>query len=314
MNFSETIAKMKGQHNLVLCHDQADSDAVGAAYALSRYIGGDVGVPNAVATHANRLVAELQLDVLVGPDLSRYQNIVVVDAASPLQLRASLPERFWFVDHHPGNDLQRLALGGLYDPCSSTCQLIFRLLKELSAPIDRNTGLALAAGIMTDTINFHKGDPEAFSAFGEILSTCGLTYEDIQKLYMVDERKDRGSICQAALDANKYTFNGYHVLVTEIESNIPTFAARALFDLGADVSVVGFATGDAVEIRMYIRQELSETHGINASEVFRAVPGMENGTVWGYALFAGYRAKGESLQKLLQSIVDQYAQLLTKTV
>lgn len=300
---------MKGEKNLVLCHDQADSDAVGAAYAMSRYIGADVGVPHAVATHTYRLIEELNVNVLIAPDTKAYQNVLVVDTASPIQLRDSLPERFWFIDHHPENSLQQLALGGLYDQVSSTCQLVYRLLKDLGATFDRQTGIALAAGIMTDTINFHKGDAEAFQAFGEILQTCGLTYEQIQRLYIVDERKDRGTICQAALDAEKYTFNGYHVLVTQIESNIPTFAARALFDLGADVSVVGFAKGEEVEIRMYLRQELAVKHRLDAAQVFREIPGMMQGTVWGYALFSGYRAKGE-LRVLLDEIVQKFAELL----
>jgi phosphoesterase RecJ-like protein len=309
MNFSETIAKMKGEHNLVLCHDQADSDAVGAAYALSRFIGADVGVPQAVATHAYRLMDELELEILIAPDTSRYQNVVVVDAASPVQLKEAMPERFWFIDHHPENNLQTLALGGLYDQASSTCQLVYRLLRELNVPLDRKMGIALAAGIMTDTINFHKGDAEAFRSFGEILAACNLTYEEIQRLYTVDERKDRGAICQAALDAQKHTFGGYHVLVTKIDSNIPTFAARALFDLGADVSVVGFAQNGIVEIRMYIRQELSQQHKINAAEVFREVKGMEVGKVWGYALFAGYRARGD-LNELLPNIVERFSKIL----
>jgi phosphoesterase RecJ-like protein len=309
MNFAETIAKMRGEHNLVLCHDQADSDAVGAAYALSRYIGADVGVPRAVASHAYRLMEELELEVLIAPDPNLYANVVVVDAASPAQLKESLPKQFYFIDHHPENLLREMALGGLYDQVSSTCQLVYRLLRELNAPLDRKTGLALAAGIMTDTINFHKGDAEAFRAFGEILATCGLTYEEIQRLYIVDERHDRGSICQAALDAKKYTFNGYHVLVTTIDSNIPTFAARALFDLGADVSVVGHKRGEEVEIRMYIRQELAQKYGMNAAEVFKSTNGMDGGAVWGYALFAGYRAKGD-LEVLLPRIVEQFSKLL----
>lgn len=300
---------MKGGQNLVLCHDQADSDAVGAAFALARFIGADIGVPQAVATHTHKLLEELEINILIGPDVSRYEHVVVVDTAAPIQLKSSLPERFWLIDHHPVNTLFAQALGGLYDPVSSTCQLVYRLLKELNAPFDRQIGLALAAGIMTDTINFHKGDPEAFRAFGEILEVCQLTYEEVQRLYVVDERKDRGSICQAALNARKYTFGGYHVLVTEIDSNIPTFAARALFDLGADVSVVGFTKGEEVEIRMYLRQELAEVHHLDAAELFRTMPGMDAGTAWGYSLFAGYRARGE-LPGLLRAIVERFSQLL----
>lgn len=311
MKFSETIAKMKGEPTLLLCHDQADSDAIGAAYALARYIGGDVGVPQAVATHTYRLIEELELNVVIAPDTTRYLHVVVVDAASPIQLRDSLPSRFWFVDHHPENDLQQLALGGLYDPVSSTCQLVYRLLQELDAPLDRKTGLALAAGIMTDTINFHKGDAEAFRSFGDILDRTGLTYEEIQRLYMADERRDRGAICHAAIQAQQYELNGYHMLVTEIGSNIPTFAARALFDLGADVSVVGYARGEEVEIRMYIRQELSIKHKLDAAQLFRTVPGMDQGTVWGYSLFSGYRAKGD-LQALLHNIVETFSARLNQ--
>ncbi|HEU4965422.1 MAG TPA: DHH family phosphoesterase [Bacilli bacterium] len=307
--FSETIARMKGKRNLVLCHDQADSDAIGAAYGVARLIGGDVGVPLAVATHAQRLIEELELRVLIAPEVHTYEHVIVVDAAAPAQLKGSMPARFWFIDHHPENTLQQSAVAGLYDKVSSTCQLVYRLLKERGMKLDRKLGLALAAGIMTDTINFHKGDAEAFRTFGEILQECGLTYEEIQRLYMVDERDDRGAICEAAIQAQKNTFNGFHVLVTEIEQNIPTFAARALFDLGADVSVVGYAHDEEVEIRMYLRQELAEQYKIDAAEVFRELPGMENGTAWGYSLFAGYRAKGE-LSVLLPAIVEKFEELL----
>jgi hypothetical protein len=82
-----------------------------------------------------------------------------------------------------------------------------------------------------------------------------------------------------------------------------------LFDLGADASVVGFSKGAEVEIRMYLRQELAEKHRLDAAKVFREVSGMECGTVWGYALFSGYRAKGD-LRVLLDNIVEKFAELL----
>lgn len=311
-SFVDEMAKIRGGNNLILCHDLADSDAIGAAYALSRFIGGDVGIPQEIAGHAKRLLEELELTVVYGPRVCDYVNIVVVDTAHSAQLCNSIPQRFFVIDHHPNNHLIRKADAVLYEVVSSTSQLVYRVLRELNAPIDKKMAMALCAGILTDTIHFHKGDAEAFQSFGELLRIGGLSYEDIKSLYLVDDRKDRGAIIDSALSATKATFSGYHILMAEVETNIPTYAARALFDLGADASVVGYQKGGEVEVRMYLRGELLENCGIQAAELFRSIPSMKKGKIWGYALFAGFRSNNARLESIFEEILRVFHDRLTQ--
>lgn len=305
-SFLEEIIRIKGGNNLILCHDQADSDAIGAAYALSRYIGGTIGVPQEVANHTNRLLEELEMTVVYNPATCDYENIIVVDTAHMAQLCEVKPIRFLVIDHHSNNQLVQRAEAALYDEVSSTSQLVYRILKQADAPIDRKMALALCAGILTDTIHFHKGEAEAFQTFGELLRVGGLEYEDIQGLYEINQRKDRGAIIDAALSATKATFAGYHILMADIETNIPTYAARALLDLGADASIVGYHNGNEVEIRMYLRNDLQTALDVQAIDIFRSMSSLKKGKTWGYSLFAGYRSNQGQLDVIFDELLQEF--------
>ncbi|WP_018131788.1 DHH family phosphoesterase [Effusibacillus pohliae] len=311
-SFLEELTKIRGGKNLILCHDQADSDAIGAAYALSRWIGGDIGVPQAVASHTKKLIEELGMSVIHGPNVCDYPNIVVVDTAHAAQLCDTKPQHFFVIDHHPNNHLIEKADAALYDTVSSTSQLVYRMLRELQVPIDKKMALALCAGILTDTIHFHRGDAEAFQAFGDLLQIGGLRYQDVQNLYIVEDRRHRSAIIDSALTARKSTFGGYYILVAEVDTNIPTYAARALFDLGADASVVGYRNGQEVEVRMYLRHELLENCGMQAHDVFRSAPSMKKGKTWGYSLFAGFRSDHAQLDLIFDEILRVFHDRLTE--
>ncbi|UOF91800.1 DHH family phosphoesterase [Fodinisporobacter ferrooxydans] len=310
--FLQRLVTIQGANALILCHDHADSDAVGAAYALAKYLDGTIGVPKRVAAHAKGLLDTLRTTIVIQPDLSNFQHVIVVDTANAAQLTDCMPAKFLLIDHHPTNTLLHAAESALYDgTASSTSQLVYRMFKKAGIPIDRDVALALCAGIMTDTINFHKGDAEAFQTFGELLEAAKLTYEDVQSLYVVDERKDRKAIIQAALQARHVEIEGYEILVTQIHTNIPTFAARALFDLGADVSVVGYTNQSDIEIRMYLRHDLIEQCGLHAADILKRVKDIDTKLVWGYSLFAGYRSQG-NLDGILQSVLDTFQEVLAE--
>jgi phosphoesterase RecJ-like protein len=304
--FTESMIKIKGQKNLILCHDQADSDAIGAAYALSRFIGAEVGVPQQLAAHTLHLIEQLEMAVLHTPQICDYENVIIVDTAHSSQLGECVPKRFFVIDHHANNQLVENAEAVLHDEVSSTSQLIYRVLRQAHIPIDKKMAIARCAGILTDTIHFHKGDAEAFQVFGELLDTGGLQYEDIQQIYVVEERKDRGAIIDAALSATKASFAGYHILLAKIDTNIPTYAARAFIDLGADASVVSYQQGQDIELRVYIRNDLVTEFGVQAIDVIRQSPSMKKGKTWGSALFAGFRSNNANLDLVFEDILRYF--------
>lgn len=308
LEFLERIQNLKGRRLLFLCHDQADSDALGAAFALSQWLGGEVGVPREIAIHTRRLVTVTGMQVVTGPDPGQYAMTVVVDAADRSQLHPSEPQRFYLIDHHPDNRLLPLAEAALYEQVSSTCQLVYRLLKEAGAPPSREAALALAAGIMTDTIHFHKGDAEAFRCFGELLAGGKIGYEDVKRLYLEDQRRDREVILRAALGARWVKLGEYNILMADIRANIPTFVARALLDLGADMSVVSYESPEGTEVRMYIRDEMATACGLEAVDLLRGVPEFDPRRVWGYRLFAAYRCPGavpEILDRIMETLKNR---------
>jgi phosphoesterase RecJ-like protein len=301
----------KGKNVLILCHDHADSDAVGAAYALAAWLDGTIGVPSEVATHAKGLMDALQVSVVRAPAVETFDHVIVVDTAHPSQLKGMSLPTFWLVDHHPDNTIKKWAKGMLCDSVSSTSQLVYRILKAANVPISSRMALALSAGILTDTINFHKGDSEAFRVFGELLETGNLSLEQVKRLYAMGGRDDRQVIVRAALSASMERLENFIILYTTIKANIPTFVARALFDLGADVSIVGHDRQGEVEIRMYVRDELAETCGLDAAQILRDVSGLNPDCVWGYRLFAAYRSPGD-VDRLIAAIVGKIKTLVCR--
>ncbi|MDI3256747.1 MAG: DHH family phosphoesterase [Kyrpidia sp.] len=301
--FLKTISALRGSKVLFLCHDQADSDALGAAFALAQWIGGVVGVPREPAIHTRRLIEATGMDPVKTPDPEAYDAVVVVDAADASQLEPAVPKRFYLIDHHPDNQLVSHAAAALYDPVSSTCQLVFRLLKRAGDHPGREAALALAAGILTDTIHFHKGDAESFRAFGELLEIGGISYEDVKRLYLDDQRRDREVILRAALGSRWVKLGDYNILLAEIRTNIPTFVARALLDLGADMSVVAYEGPEGLEVRTYIREEMASACSLDAVDLMRAVPGVNSGQVWGYRQFAAFRRR-DTMPGVLDHMIE----------
>ncbi|MBX6394638.1 MAG: DHH family phosphoesterase [Alicyclobacillaceae bacterium] len=311
--FLRSIAGLKGGRLLFLCHDQADSDALGAAFALSQWLGGVVGVPREPAIHTRRLVEVTGMNLVKSPDPADFDMTVVVDAANKTQLHPSEPTRFYLIDHHPDNRLLPLAEAALHDDVSSTCQLVFRLLKAARAPLTREAALALAAGILTDTIHFHKGDAESFRAFGELLEQGNIRYDDVKRLYLDDQRRDREVILRAALGSRWVKLGDYNILLADIHANIPTFVARALLDLGADMSVVSYEGDEGMEVRMYIREEMASACSLDAADLLRSVPGVDSGQVWGYRLFAAFRRRDPMVSVLDHIIATLKSRLCARS-
>ncbi|CAB3389728.1 conserved protein of unknown function [Kyrpidia spormannii] len=301
--FLNTIRLLRGSEILFLCHDQADSDALGASFALAQWLGGTVGVPREPAIHTRRLIEVTGMKVVKNPNPEAFKSVVVVDAADASQLEPTVPEKFYLIDHHPDNRLVDRAIDALYEPVSSTCQLVFRLLKAAGALPGREASLALAAGILTDTIHFHKGDAESFRTFGELLQTGGVSYEDVKRLYLDDQRRDREVILRAALGSRWVKLGDYNILLSEIRTNIPTFVARALLDLGADMSVVAYEGPEGTEVRMYVREEMASACTLDAVEIMEAVPGVGAGQVWGFRQFAAFRHR-EAIPSILDHVIE----------
>ena len=147
------------------CHVNPDPDALGSMLGLSNLLrarGVDTvcsfgNEPFEIPRQANVLPG---VDTIVPPkDFPREPDVMVTcDTASMDRLGVLAPvaprarELIW-IDHHVSND--GLGTVPFVDPtASSTCEMVYRLAKELGGEIPTETAICLYAGLVTDTGRF----------------------------------------------------------------------------------------------------------------------------------------------------------------
>ena len=147
------------------CHVNPDADALGSMLGLSNHLRG-LG-KQTVCSFPNdpfelpRWASMLQgTDALVPPSaFPRDPAVMVTCDVASLERLASLGGRavrattlIW-IDHHVTNE--GLGTVPIIDPsASSTCELVYRLLKVLGGEIRVETAMCLYAGLVTDTGRF----------------------------------------------------------------------------------------------------------------------------------------------------------------
>ena len=168
------VLKIISRHQkfLVSSHHNPDADAVASALAMALYLkslGKQVSVLNedscpewlkflpATAIFKKAAdIKDLEYDaaiVLDCGDLERVGGVgKFIEKGKPLVN----------IDHHVTND--RFGSVNVVQPkASSTCEMLFDLLKEARHPLNKNIAMLLYAGIMTDTGSFRYENTSAHS-------------------------------------------------------------------------------------------------------------------------------------------------------
>jgi bifunctional oligoribonuclease and PAP phosphatase NrnA len=147
------------------CHVNPDADALGSMLGLSNHLRG-LGKQTVCSFPNDPFVSPRWASMLPGTDAlvppSEFPKdpavMVTCDVAS-LDRLASLASpavratRLIWIDHHLTNE--GLGTIPIIDPsASSTCELVYRLLKVLGGQIRVETAICLYAGLVTDTGRF----------------------------------------------------------------------------------------------------------------------------------------------------------------
>ncbi|HEY7756366.1 MAG TPA: bifunctional oligoribonuclease/PAP phosphatase NrnA [Actinomycetota bacterium] len=149
----------------IACHVNPDADALGSSLGLSNFLrarGTETvcSFPNEPFDPPRWLAKLPGADALVPPREfpARPAVMVTCDVASMDRLGMLAPvaqrsETLIWIDHHVSND--GLGTIPVIDPsASSTCELVWRLVKTLGGPVPLETATCLYAGLITDTGRF----------------------------------------------------------------------------------------------------------------------------------------------------------------
>jgi phosphoesterase RecJ-like protein len=154
------------QRFIITAHETPDGDALGSECAMLRAlrsIGKDAVIFNADPTphkfhylDTDRIVGVVQSDADLPADIGEY-SLLILDTNDVRNIGpvASLVlprvREHFIIDHHE-HDLDDV-LGGnfIQKGASSTCEIVYELLREMNVPIDLPIAQALYTGILFDT-------------------------------------------------------------------------------------------------------------------------------------------------------------------
>jgi len=297
---------------LYLCHRNADPDAIGSSFALSRAFGGTIGAVDDLSRTGVSLADIIGARILINPRVKDYDLVVVVDTSVGTQLGDKLPASYALVDHHLDEGLLEDALFYIQRPAKSTAEIVWTILKENRKKADRKAALGLLAGMISDTGRFKRATPGAFLAAAELLEEGGFAYEEaLEALSVPSDISQRIAVLKAASRA-KVTRQGDWLVACTTVNSFEGSAAMALVDLGADVAFVAgrHGKGDTVRISARSSREAAARRGLNLAKILGEVGKAYGGDGGGHKSAAALEAVGDP-STILDACRKKVAESLT---
>ena len=188
------INSRKAKNALVLCHQNADPDAIGSAFAFSRLLKRlnpelriKIDSPKGIS-RLSKILSDY-LPVKIGgrePLFKDYDAIFMLDTNTIQQmgewsfLIRDSEKPLIVIDHHASHpETEKIATLSVSDEnSSSTCEIVFGFYKELGIKPSKKEAEALFLGIAFDTKHFTLANSATFKTMAELVdanfNTCDL--------------------------------------------------------------------------------------------------------------------------------------------
>lgn len=299
---AKTFYESLRQHGniLFLCHKNADVDSLGSAYALQRLFGGHIGVYDSPSAMAALLCEKLNIHMVLSPDLSAYDTVVVVDTSTLVQTGYKAISQCVIIDHHTPGDLHGHCQLAFSRIASSTGELVYDLYRQNNLPIDAEIAFVLVLTIVTDTGHFRYAGAHVFEIVGRLLQEGGIRYADVSE-FLSHVPVDLSCRIATLKAASRLTLHRVGDLLI-VESRVSSFGAQAatsLISLGADVAFVGSEKGGEKRISGRVRRGVD----LDLSRLLDEIGKKFSGSGGGHAAAAGVVIRGD-LDKALQECVE----------
>lgn len=303
------LKEKEAKSALILCHHNADPDAICSSYALSKLlkhfrpeIDIKVASPESVSRISKAILEHLHMSVLnEKPSFERTDVIFMLDTSTIQQLGEwgkqirEVHSPIIVIDHHaPHPETEKIVTLYIYqENISSTCEIIYGLFKEAGLKPSRDVAEALFLGIAFDTKHFTLANASTFKVIADLVD-LGIDVQEMMHLLAVpvdlSERIARLKACNRMKLVRIY---GWLVVFSHVGS-FQASAARALIDVGADLAIVGSEDKNEISISMRSSHEFYNKTGIHlgrdlASHLGELIHGMGGG----HSTSAGINGTGD---------------------
>lgn len=311
MSFNEIatlLNKLDAKLVVLLCHHNADPDAICSAYAFASLIKQarsqtevEIGAAHGVSRLSKHLLSFLPIDVKMQPNVEKANAIVLLDTNTVQQLgpladkirRTQAP--VIVIDHHAAHpETQQIATFCITnEESSSTCEIVYSLYKQANLPLGANEAKALFLGIAFDTRHFILANSTTLKNIEELIDAGVNAQETLAMLSLPMDFSERVARLKASRRIKLFKINEWIIALSHI-SAFQASAARAIIELGAHVAVVAGQNNESLEISMRANPEFHKQTGIHlGKDIAKPLGEYLNGMGGGHSTAAGVNGAGD---------------------
>jgi phosphoesterase RecJ-like protein len=292
---------------LLLCHHNADPDAICSAYAFQSLLTTcrpnmtvEIGIGQGISKLSKHILKRIPISVNLQPDVEKAGAIVLLDTNTIQQL-GQLAERvaktaapIIVIDHHAVHpqteQIAKLCITN--EEASSTCEMVYNFYHQLNMKPGLNEAKALFLGITFDTRHFVLAKASTFKTISE-LSDIGVNpQEELSSLALPMDFSERIARMKACRRAKLIKIENWIIALSHV-SAYQASAARALVELGAHMAAVAGQKNEKIEISMRCTREFNQITGIHLGrDIAKPLGEYLQGMGGGHATAAGVNGTG----------------------
>ncbi|MEM1586048.1 MAG: DHH family phosphoesterase [Candidatus Bathyarchaeia archaeon] len=294
---------------LILCHKNADPDAMCSSYALSNLLKQFkpnldivIAAPESVSRVSKAILEKFPMDVVHSePHFETFDILFVLDANTVRQLgewgkricELSLP--IIIIDHHaPHSETEKISsLCICREDVSATSEIIYELFKEAGVKPSKDVAEVLLLGTAFDTRHFTLARSSTFKMISEIVDLGVNVQETLQVLIVpmdISERIARLKACKRMKTMRIYGW----IIAFSHAGSFQASVARVLIEVGADVAIVGSEDKSEILISMRSSNEFYNKTGIHLGrDIANPLGELLHGVGGGHTTSAGVNGTGD---------------------
>jgi len=302
------IDKLNAKLVVLLCHHNADPDAICAAFTFSRLLERlkpELEIEIAAAQGPSRLskfmLKSLPVKLTAQPRIEKADLIVLLDTNTIQQLdewgeRVKMSNSpLIVIDHHASHpETERLATMCVTDEeASSACEIVYRFFKEAEVELTEAEAKALFLGIAFDTRHFVIATSTTLKIVADLIDVGVNAQETLPLLSLPMEDSERIARLKAGRRVKLLKINDWLIALSHV-SAYQASAARALIGLGAHVAVVAGQRGDRLQVSLRSSQDFHKKTGIHLGrDIANPLGGFLHGMGGGHSVSAGANGVGD---------------------
>ena len=311
------IDELKAKLVVLLCHHNADPDAVCAAFALSKLLERlkpELSIEIAAAQGPSRLskflLTSLPAKLITQPHIEEADILVMLDTNTIQQLdewservtASNVP--LVVIDHHASHpETERLATLCITDEeASSTCEIIYRFYKEIEVEMEEVEAKALFLGIAFDTRHFILASSSTLKTVAELIDVGVNAKETLSLLSLPMDYPERIARLKASRRVRIVKIQDWLVALSHV-SAYQASAARALIRLGVHVAVVAGRRDEKIQVSLRACPDFYSKTGVHLGrDIAKPLGDHLKGMGGGHSVSAGANGVGDVEATLKRSV------------